>query len=230
MKVEFITAELVASKPVIEGELGIIMAPPYAYGLPMTVKRFIQASAFRVQYMAVLATPGSTHGGMLAEAARLLSRRKQKVSYSMGIKSVENFVQMFKLPSEEGIVLANIRQNERTDAVIADIKNRKRKRRFLFRPDSSFVSFLFRRITATFARRYRFTEACNGCGICAKVCPARAITVFEGKKPRVDPKKCDHCEGCTMLCPQKAIRFGKITPDSRRYKHPDVSLGELYKR
>lgn len=52
-------------------------------------------------------------------------------------------------------------------------------------------------------------EKCSGCGICAKVCPADAITL-QGT-PDVDDDHCIHCFCCMELCPQcalKAVRRG----------------------
>jgi len=229
MEVIHITHELVESKPHVEGEVCIIVFPVYAFGVPKLVKHFIRATTFKVEHMVVLDTQGSWHGGALAEAIRLLRRRKQRVAYTKGIRAVENFVHMFKLPKEEQIVLITQKQQELTNGVISDIKNRKRNRRLLFRPGSDVISFVFRRVTGMFARRYKFTDDCNGCGICFKVCPPRAIEMTEGM-PAILPKRCDHCQACMQLCPQKAIKYGRVKPNGRRYKHADVPLAELIKR
>jgi len=229
MEVVHITEELVLSKPNITGETCIIIFPVYAYGVAKLVKRFVKQSTFTVQHLVVLATQGSKHGGALAEAIRLLRRRKQKVAYSKGIKAVENFVHMFKLPEEERIKTICQKQHELTESIIQDIKGKKRNKRFRFRPESGFISFIFRRVTRMFARRYKILDTCNVCGICHRVCPPNAIEMVD-ERPKVITKKCDHCQACMQLCPQRAIKFGKVTPESRRYLHQDVKVSELLKR
>jgi len=233
MTVVHITDELASSKISFAGEMGIIIYPVYAYEMPKTVKRFILNNSFNYKYFAVLTTFGSSPGGAYAEAIRLFRKRKQRIHYTGGAKSVENFVHMFKLPPEDKIKQLTQTQRELTKSLAEDITTRKTNKRFKFRPFSKLISMLFRSVTGIFARRYRVTDACTGCEICLKICPANAITMIEkgGKKiPTFLDKKCDHCQSCLQLCPHRAIRFGKVQPESRRYCHADVKTGEMIKR
>lgn len=52
-------------------------------------------------------------------------------------------------------------------------------------------------------------EKCKACGLCAKVCPAEAITGERKKSFRIDPQKCINCLECITECPFEAIKGGK---------------------
>ncbi len=49
---------------------------------------------------------------------------------------------------------------------------------------------------------------CVGCGKCAEVCPAKAITMKQGK-PRINRAVCIHCFCCQEFCPKGAMRQGR---------------------
>lgn len=51
-------------------------------------------------------------------------------------------------------------------------------------------------------------SVCRGCGKCAMHCPAKAITVKDGKA-NVAQKKCIRCYCCQELCPFDAVKFKK---------------------
>lgn len=230
MEVVHLTVELAENKTAISGERCIVVFPTYGYGLPKTVRKFLKSCTFQVQYMAVLTTIGSHHGGSLAEAIRLLKRRKQKVSYTKGIKTVENYVHMFGWSDDETVEKRQTMQKNITAQIAEDIKARKANKRCLCRPFSFFVACITRGASTLFAKRYKILSTCTGCGICAKVCPSRAITLSEQKKPCVAAKKCEHCQACLQLCPQQAIKFGRIKPGGKRYKHCDIEFKDMLKR
>jgi len=52
---------------------------------------------------------------------------------------------------------------------------------------------------------------CNGCVLCMKVCPTKAIRVKEGKVARIEGV-CIDCWECVRVCPKGAIKA--ITSDT----------------
>lgn len=51
---------------------------------------------------------------------------------------------------------------------------------------------------------YVDVEKCAGCGACAEVCPAEAISLVGGTA-KVDQEKCTDCEACVEVCPNGAM-------------------------
>jgi len=48
-------------------------------------------------------------------------------------------------------------------------------------------------------------EICIGCGLCASLCPQRAISIAWGKA-HIDQVRCTNCHRCQEVCPRGAIK------------------------
>ncbi len=59
------------------------------------------------------------------------------------------------------------------------------------------------------AKLFFANTKCNGCGLCAKNCPTRSITMIGRKNPRPYwSLTCESCMRCMGFCPNKAIEAG----------------------
>lgn len=52
---------------------------------------------------------------------------------------------------------------------------------------------------------FEVTDACNGCGACAKVCPAGAVVGEKKGRHSIDVDLCTSCGLCRVSCPENAI-------------------------
>lgn len=52
-------------------------------------------------------------------------------------------------------------------------------------------------------------DKCTGCGACASICPADAITILDNKDRVLSIwlSKCTFCGKCSDICPEKAIKL-----------------------
>lgn len=72
---------------------------------------------------------------------------------------------------------------------------------------------------------FHVTDACDGCGVCARICPEGNIAM-EGSRPAWSDH-CQMCLACIHWCPRQAIQNGEGTIHRRRYHHPDVSITDM---
>jgi ferredoxin len=220
-----IGVEAYRDNTIIEAGAVVLLFPSYAYGAPAIVRRFVKRAVFNTPYIASFVTFGTSPGGTLAEVNRILTRKYKGASFWGRIPSVENYIAIFGPPkpktTEKRLALQRDATEEAARGVIAARTNRINT----FRPLSSFISLLFSLGVKLFYKYYRLSAGCNGCGICARVCPVSAVAMRNGRP--VFSGKCEHCQGCLNWCPKAAIQFARLKPGVPRYHHPEIRLDDM---
>ncbi len=46
---------------------------------------------------------------------------------------------------------------------------------------------------------------CDGCGLCVRICPTKALDLRDGKAIVANPLACEYSGLCEMVCPTQAI-------------------------
>ncbi len=69
--------------------------------------------------------------------------------------------------------------------------------------------WLFRALGRYLWIRPGFLDQCVACGLCAKACPAGALSLKGRDRPVLDGKKCIECCCCHEVCPEKAVEMRK---------------------
>lgn len=75
------------------------------------------------------------------------------------------------------------------------------------------------------ASAFRATDACTGCGLCARLCPEGNIRMESGKPTWGN--RCQICLACIHWCPVRAIQNGEGTEGRPRYHHPGITAADL---
>ncbi|GHT74528.1 4Fe-4S ferredoxin [Spirochaetia bacterium] len=220
-----ISREMQNASILIEAEAVVFMFPAYAYGIPIMARRFLEKAEINTDYIAALVTCGSSPGGALAEARRVLHRKGLTLNFADRIPCVENYIPIFGVPTAKKQAARIALQVTATEHAAKAIASRAVNKVWSFRPFSIFVSALFRLGRPLFVTGFHRTSDCTRCGLCARLCPAGAIKMTA--RGPVFQKTCEHCQSCLNFCPNRAISYIRLKPDTPRYHHPEVTAEEL---
>lgn len=209
-----------------------VVCPIYGHEMPGMVKDFLRRAVFWTGYFYLVLTYGNNHGGAAELAAQELERYGKRADYINVLKMVDNFLPAFDM-KEQIASEPEKRIEEQIRAVRDDIEMRRRWTRPVTKEDREwhrrFLARQPRNLSDPQLRLYQVTDACIGCGICARVCPAGCIRLREQRAVH-GMENCQMCMACIHHCPQNAIRL--TVPEKNpaaRYHNEHIRLTEIVK-
>ena len=210
-----------------DARIGVV-CPVFGHEAPPMVKEFLHKAAFETDYFYMILTYGNRHGGAAELAQQLLESCGIHPAYINIVLMADNFLPAFDMNEQKKL-------DKRVDEQIAAIRANIEARRHWISPvtgadRAAHQEFLARSITPPADRWkdiYQVTDACIGCGVCTKVCPAGCWTLQNGK-PVYEGANCQGCMACIHACPQKAIqlRMPEKNPEAR-YRNEHITLAEI---
>lgn len=204
--------------PELESETPyIIVIPAYAWRIPRVVEEFIRKSIFRGNTEAYFVMTCGDSIGNAGEYAKKLCEAKGLIYRGMAdVAMPENFITMFRAPSEEeeSLIMEQARRRLKSVTAAFILGNELTQKSPKAKALSAIVNPVFYKLFVN-DRAYRVKEDCTGCGFCERVCPLNNIEMTDGRP--VWKGSCIQCMACICGCPAEAIEYGKKSVGKRRY-------------
>jgi len=203
-----------------DGIVGIV-CPVHFYGLPVTIVDLLSRISFinGTPEIFLVLTCGTFTSRADSEAERLLGSRNLKLDYVFSVKMPENYTPLFRVPPQDKIdeLLSGV--DGKAEEIASIIRKRSRGNHNSNK-GPGFMTGIARGyfIRGRKTSKFRLNSKCTGCGLCARICPADAIEIKDGRAAWVKDR-CDLCLACLHRCPFWAIERGRLTR-RKRYVNP----------
>lgn len=202
--------------------LGVVF-PVYSWSVPDLVSDYIRTMKFsgKPGYVFAACTCGDNTGHTMRVIRKDLAAAGLELDSFHAFQMPNTYVNMagFHLDSKElenSKIDAAIKQLDETAALIGKRSRGDFNRLLGGAPflKTFIVKPLFYPLFVTDSK-FRVSDQCIGCGLCAKNCPLQNITMENGR-PHWNGH-CTTCDSCYHRCPKHAISFGKATAGMGQY-------------
>ena len=202
--------------------LGIVF-PVYSWSVPKLVSEFLRKAKItgRPRYIFAAYTCGDETGLTIKHLKKDLSKQGLTLDAFFSFQMPETYINLpgFKLDTPENAQRKINATKTQLEDTVKLIQQRAIGNYDKLKGGSSFLKSnilrpLFYGLLIT-DRKFTVSDACIGCGLCAKNCPLQNITI-ENDRPKWNGH-CTNCMSCYHRCPKNAINFGKNTVGKGQY-------------
>ena len=201
------------------GERVIIVTPTYAWRIPRVVRDWLRKTELRGAKQAwFVMTCGSEIGNADKYNRELCAEKAISCMGTAQIVMPENYIALFSAPQVDKARQIVAKAEPDIDRAITAIQA---NQPFAPTRNNLYDRFMSGPVNPIFykyfvkADAFTVSDACIGCGQCAKRCPMNNVTLKDGKP--VWGKNCTHCMACICYCPVSAIEYGKKSVGQPRY-------------
>jgi len=208
--------------------------PVYAFGIPRICNNYLKTiDKFKTkQKLFIIITAGDSDesGFAVKECKRILEKKNCEIIYSGIVQMPINWTTSPEPPfppsQQEAIQIIN-KGVDQAKIMASDILNGTRKQHEFNYPKRYtkrkfyWEYWLFKYLgIQNMWRTFRVYDTCNGCQLCAKICPTNSIRIIDNKP--VWSKTCEQCMRCVNFCPAESIfqSQGGETKGKNKYHEP----------
>ena len=215
--VAFMPEHIPATVPDNGEPVGFVF-PVYFWGIPTVVDRFArQLTIEGSHYTFTVLTPSGSSGDAVSLFEKALRR---PVDARFSVLMPDTYCPMFECGDRAKNEAVLNRAEGEIDNVIVQLKSRATGDLDLHHGMGRLYTVtmypLYKRTTT---RRFAVSDACTGCGLCAKLCPDKFITIEDGR-PVWRAGHCNLCFACLHHCPTFAIQYGRNSRKHGQYTCP----------
>lgn len=210
---------------IIDDKVIGLVFPIYMGDAPWYVKKFLIDLKGNAEYVFAVSTFNGSDNITPKSIDKALCRNGMNLSYYNNIIMPGNCVQSSREENEKRLSEAP----DKINAIIKDIE--KRKVNFVSDgslPGKNYVESSYFYSKLNIMKTFYVTSKCNGCGLCATLCPTNNIEIKNGRAKHKNKKGCTACYKCFHICPQNAVKLlVPVRSNSFQYIHPEVNINEL---
>ncbi len=228
--------------------IGIVF-PVYLGGVPRIVKRFVKKlNNLESKYIFAVCTYENTTGAVFKILSNEIRKRRGELSAGFAVKMPGSYIVGGEpiAASQQQLLFSNWKT--RLPEIISYVEERKKGRLEKYSDAGSrigdmilssvLINRLLSRMYLSRDKNFYTNDSCDGCGICARLCPVDNIEMIDSRPCWLH--HCEQCFACLHWCPKEAIQYkihapfirpggpqANMTENRSRYHHPDVRLVDI---